>query len=518
MRAGRARRRIEPSTASTRTILKSTSLVGMASLGIMATGIIRMKLLALFAGPAGLALAGVYAQAVALVGGVTGLGIGSSGVRQIADAVGSGDGRRIAAMMRTVRRASWVTGVVGTAVMLALCVPISRFSFGSDRHAAAMGLLATTILLSAIAAGQACILRGTRRIRELSLSAIIASVLSLAAGAPLVIRWGAGGIVPGMVLGSLVSLLVSWWFVRRVPVRPIRWTWRQSVRHSRGLVTLGATFMAATLAATATGYVIQALLVRRFGLPGAGMYQAAYGLTGRLVAFVLGAMSADYFPRLTAVARDRAGVRALVNDQSQVSLLLALPGLAALMAFAPWLIRAFYTGSFLAATDLLRWCAIGILGQVLTWPLGMVLVAQGRGALFLATEVAAGGIHLGAVALLTRVRGLEGAGMAFVALYAVYGVAMLAVLDRLVGFPWNARTTRLAVGAVAVLALLKAGSASAPASPWALAAQACAVGVVTAGCARQLARVTGLTWEQCRNALRIRLGGLPAPDGVVTRG
>ena len=46
-------------------------------------------------------------------------------------------------------------------------------------------------------------------------------------------------------------------------------------------------------------------------------------------------MGADFFPRLTAVARDKPESNRLVNEQVEVGMLVAGPGVLAMLAFAP---------------------------------------------------------------------------------------------------------------------------------------------------------------------------------------
>src|SRR5215470_12377607 len=82
-------------------ILKSSALIGGSAAISMAFGIIRTKVMALLLGPTGIGLIGVYTSISELARGIAGLGIKSSGVRQIAEAVGSGDKKRIALTVST---------------------------------------------------------------------------------------------------------------------------------------------------------------------------------------------------------------------------------------------------------------------------------------------------------------------------------------------------------------------------------------------------------------------------------
>ena len=192
-------------------------------------------------------------------------------------------------------------------------------------------------------------------------------------------------------------------------------------------------------------------MLQQFGLGDVGIYQAAFSLCGILVGFVLGAMGADYYPRLTAAAGDNASVHRMVNEQSQISILLALPGLAAMMIFAPLIIKLFYAASFTTAVPILRWCILGILGRVFSWPMGFVILAKGKGTVFFVTEAFAGILHLAAVFFFIRIWGINGAGIAFMVLYLVHTSLMLFVMHRFVGTTWDRQTLKLTAMATTVM-------------------------------------------------------------------
>ena len=66
-------------------------------------------------------------------------------------------------------------------------------------------------------------------------------------------------------------------------------------------------------------------------------------------------MGADFYPRLTAVSKDNPECCRLVNEQAQISLLLAGPGVIATLSFATLVLALFYSVEFQAAVGLLRW-------------------------------------------------------------------------------------------------------------------------------------------------------------------
>jgi PST family polysaccharide transporter len=437
-----------------RTTLKSSSLIGGASFINILVGMVRTKFVAILLGPSGVGLFGMYGQLTVLVGSVASMGIGNSGVRQVAEAVGTGDDERVSRTVITLRRAAWLTGALGMLVMAVFCVPLSSITFGNSDYAWSLAILGVTLLFSAISGGQGCIINGTRRIGDLAKISVIGAISSTLVSIPCFYLWGQKGIVPSLILSSLAGLATSWWFARRVPLIVLDLPWRDSTDEARRLLSLGISFMGGGLVLNLSTYLIRIVLLRQFGLADLGNYQAAFNLSGILVGFVLGAMGADYYPRLTAVAAENAIVHRMVNEQTQISILLSLPGLAAMMIFAPLVIHLFYAPSFATAVPILRWCILGSLGQVMTWPMGIVILAKGNGRLFFIFEVVTSGLHLFFVFIYCRLIGIDGSGIAFMSLYVISPLLLLVIMRKLVGAAWTKSTLILTLIATVVMVLL----------------------------------------------------------------
>ncbi len=107
-------------------ILKSSSLIGGAQGINLLLGMVRVKFAAVLIGPVGVGLIGNYTAIQGLVGTVAGLGIQSSGVRDVAAAVGQGDPEAIGRTVITLRRVCWLTGLLGALAMMALAALLAR--------------------------------------------------------------------------------------------------------------------------------------------------------------------------------------------------------------------------------------------------------------------------------------------------------------------------------------------------------------------------------------------------------
>ncbi len=63
-----------------------------------------------------------------------GSGVNSSGVRQIAEAAGSGDEERMAQTAAILRRTSLVLGILGAVLLVIFAKPVAKLTFGNTER------------------------------------------------------------------------------------------------------------------------------------------------------------------------------------------------------------------------------------------------------------------------------------------------------------------------------------------------------------------------------------------------
>ncbi|MDX0630718.1 oligosaccharide flippase family protein [Sinorhizobium medicae] len=426
-------------------ILKSTALIGGSSAVNVVFAIFRNKATALLLGPAGVGLMGLYSSIADIACALAGLGIQASGVRQIAIAVGSGDADAIARTATALRRVSVLLGLVGALLLTALAVPIACFTFGGHGYAGCVTLLSAAIFLRLLADGQTALIQGMRDIASLARINVLAAFFSTVVTIPLIYFFGASGIVPSLVVVAAASLATSWWYGRRLRVTARPMSTAQLRREVEALLKLGSAFMVSSFLTLGAAYAVRIFVLRAEGLRAAGLYQAAWTLGGLYAGFILQAMGTDFYPRLTAVAEDNGECNRLVNEQAQVSMLLAGPGLIATLTAAPLVVRLLYSPEFYPAVELLRWICMGMMLRIISWPMGFIVLAKGARRAFFWTEVTATVVHVGLAWLCVGVFGSAGAGLAFVGLYVWHGLLIYAIARHLSDFRWSATNRKLAL-------------------------------------------------------------------------
>lgn len=448
----------KPPKSSYGTILRSSSIIGGAQIFSLLIQLARTKIVAILLGPAGLGLVGVYQSLLSLLTTVSGLGISQSAVRQVAESFGSGDVEKASQSVQVLRRTCWLTGILGTILTAALAWHLSVWNFGTGEHAIALALLGITLLPTSISSGQMAMIQGTRRIGDLArlqvLSALTGTLISIA-----IYYWmDQRGIVPVFILTALVNLGFSWIYARRVSIPSTRLSWSQTSEEARRLIGLGMAFMITNLLAFGVAVITRALILRReTGLEDNGYYQAAWGISGVFAGFILNAMGADFYPRITAVAKRNNEVNQLVNEQTEIGILLSLPGLIATLALSPLLIRILYSSDFTQASQMLPWFVLGVFGRVISWPMGYLLLARQASRSVLITETSAAVAHMLFIWLGLKWFGLNGVAIASPLLYLVYTLILHAAVQPVTGFSWSFDVWRLIAVSILLIGATFAG-------------------------------------------------------------
>ena len=201
-----------------RQIFKATSIFGGVQVYNIIVGIIRAKVIAILLGPTGVGIISLFTSTIQLLNQATGFGVEQSGVRDIAEAYGTQDEKRISITFTVVRKIIWFTGLLGAIVCIIFAGSLSELTFGTSAHRWSFVILSGVILLTQLGNGQSMLLRGTRRIKELAKSSMLGATLGLLTSIPLYYFYGVKGIVPSLFLSSVFICSIYWLYARKLKV------------------------------------------------------------------------------------------------------------------------------------------------------------------------------------------------------------------------------------------------------------------------------------------------------------
>ena len=434
---------IESGSKGSRSLIRSMLVIGSAQVVNIMLSILRMKVVAMLLGPAGIGLLGIYNNLQQMVGNAAGLGMSSSGVREIASA--SGDAETLSRVSRVLLSAHLVQGALAMIAVWGLRHQLAEGIVGDATLSTEIGLVGVAVLLMLVASAHTALLRGLRRIGDLGKVTVLGAIVATSFGLLAVWWLGRSGLIWFLLVQPLANYLAALYFIRKLPQRTNRaslsigeiWCiWKPMAR-------LGLAFMFGALATTTTLLLVRAIITQEAGLVAVGYFAASWGITMTYVGFLLGAMGADYYPRLTEVIHDRRAANNLMNDQAQLSLAIGGPVLLALIGWAPCLITLLYSDDFGPAASLLQWQTVGNVFKLASWALSFAIVAGAHSRIYLLMETSFNAIFLLLVWFFLPVLGLDIAGIAFLAGYVSYFFLVYLFVRKLRGFRWNVLSIKI---------------------------------------------------------------------------
>jgi PST family polysaccharide transporter len=162
--------------SSYKQIFKSSVLIGGSQVFNIIIGIIKNKVLAVMLGPEGVGLMGVYSAITNVITPIAGIGIGSSGVRQIAEAINEEDESKKSFLIKFIRVSLIVASLIAVFFIVVFHEKIAKISFRKefkDEYLLGVIVIAGVVLFDTLTTGERAILQGARRLRSLASSQIL---------------------------------------------------------------------------------------------------------------------------------------------------------------------------------------------------------------------------------------------------------------------------------------------------------------------------------------------------------
>lgn len=406
--------------ASYRQIIKATSIFGGVQVFNILISIIRSKAIAILLGPAGMGIAGLLTSTTGLVHALSNFGLGTSAIKDIAEAHGSGNELQMAKTATVFRRLVWITGLLGTGVTLIFSTLLSELTFGNKDYTWSFVLLSVTLLIGQLTSGQNVILQGTRKLKYLASANMIGSVLSLLITLPLYYFYSLDGIVPALIIMSLAMLVVSRYFGRKVKIPDVLVSKEEVIQKGKGMLKLGFMLSLSGLVGNLVGYLVRVYISNTGGLEDVGLHSAGAQIVSTYVGLVFTAMGTDYFPRLSAVANDNKKRNLLVNQQLEISILILFPIIMIFIVFMPFIVKILYSSKFTPINSMIIWAVFGMYFKAGSWAITYQFLAKGNSKFFFLNELTMYFYLLIFNIIGYTYFGLVGLGYSFLLTYIIY--------------------------------------------------------------------------------------------------
>lgn len=371
------------SSKSYRRILTSTSIAGGASVINILIGIIRIKVVAILLGPAGIGLIGLFQSLVSTAATFAGLGIATAASRQIAQANGNEDSHALALTRQTLFMGTILFSVIGGLLVWLFRDILATQIAGDKAHSGSVGWLALAVALSVVSASQTAILQGMRQIVDLAKLSVFSAVLSALVGVVIILKFGYEGLVAFIIVTPTASVFFGMYFVKRsAGVSRSRFQFYEVVSKLGVMAKLGIALFVYALLEQFTFLLIRAYIGNELGVSELGYFQAGWTVAVMFIGVITGAMSSDFMPRIAEITGNNDSINKLINQQTEIGLLIATPVIIIMIGYAKIIISLLYSSDFFGSVDLMRLLLLSDVLKLISWPIGIALLGMGDGAAF----------------------------------------------------------------------------------------------------------------------------------------
>ncbi len=406
---------------SYREIFKGTSIIGGSSFLKLLISMVQTKFIAVFLGTFGVGLAHSYSNLSGMVSSFCGLGINNSAIRYISEETGeNGDPKKAEAITAVTFFLVCCISLVTLVVFAVLAYPLAILTFRDVAYFPAILFLGVIAAMTSFVGGFCIFLQSYRKLAAIAVSSIISSILCSISSILVYYYLRVQGILIAMLLTAVIGGVVGRYYVKKSNIA-VRMATKAEIRqYSGAIIKLGIAFFLQNLCGPVFNYINNLILLAYLGVEYTGLYYCAMNLSGALATFILNAMATDYYPRLVQSVHDPQKLQSMVDEQLDIGVHLAIPGLIFMVVSAPLVIYLFYTAAFTPAILALQILTVGVLGRVISWPLGYVLIAKADTKDFVLLEFLSTALLTTLLFVGTKFAGLNGAAAAFGAGYLLY--------------------------------------------------------------------------------------------------
>ena len=402
-------------------------------------GLISTKVIAVYAGPPGIAMIGQLQNFLTLSSTIAQGGIGQGIVKYVAEYRNQPERRR-----SVLATSVWITlafSLVVTLVTAAFAGFLAEELLGDRSKAYLFWLCAIVSMVQASANVVASALNGMMMITRLMAIGMISTIMAFSLTMVLAVLYHADGAVAAIVLSGAFGALLTF-----ACTFGYRW---MSVRDFQGPLDKADTgrLLQFTLMAVVSGVAgpVSLLFVRRhlvdtFSIEDAGLWQSIWRISEIYIQVVTIPLGTYYIPRLAAV-KAYQDLRSVILR----GMILIVPVTAAL-ALAIYvsrdlIIHVLFSSAFTGVRDLFAFQLIGDFLKVASWLVSTIMVARSMTKLFIITDIVFNLTFLGLVIMMTQQFGLIGTSYAFALNYLLYLLTMLFIFrDLVLPRRWLART------------------------------------------------------------------------------
>jgi len=419
-------------------IVKHTGLFAVSQVIKIITRVIANKIAAVFLGPLGIGIIGLLENILGLVSSLTNFGIAESSIREIA--IMDEDDNKLKRLVKIIYKWALITGFLG---LITVCVferRINKVVFENLGNRLLIFSLGAYFIFNTLSSMRIAVLKAKKRVEVIVKYNIISSVFSSLIAILGYYFYEIDAIIPVILLVALSNFFLSLYFTKNIEVSKQVIKLKEFLHESKPILKLGLFLSISVIFGQLCFYGIRLFLKMYSSFETLGIYQVANTILVGYLGVVFVAMSNDFYPRLCNQESDKKLFDNLINDQTELALLIVVPAILILYLLAPQILVLLYSKEFLDVLNILKIGLLAIIFKTIVWPLGFIPLVKGNKTLFLKQNVLGDLVNFITSLLFFYLYGLIGLGIALVTMFLVSGIYNYYAASKFYDFRFRKKT------------------------------------------------------------------------------
>lgn len=408
--------------------LKTSLLSAISTFIKLASGIVINKVIAVYIGPAGVALIGQFQNFLNMI--VTlGNGAINSGVTKYVAEYNETDSKRRDDYIATAIKITLFVSIVLGLVIIVSSKPIAKVILHTEDYHILFKVLGSTLWLIGLNTIILSIINGLKQIRLFIIVNITGSILSLIFTTILTVKYNLWGALLAMILVQALLLLIS------LPIAVKRLNIKFSIKRSltseyyKKLLAFSLMSIVSIICVSVTQIAIRNHLTTEFSLEEAGYWQSVWMISTMYLMVITTALSTYYLPRLSELT-DIKIIRKEILSGYKVIIPFVLVTATAIYLLRDLVIIILFTEKFYPMRELFFYQLAGDFFKMCSWLLAFLMVAKSMTKTFIITEILFSLIFYLLTVVFTTKNGLIGVSQAHMINYFLYLLIMLVIFRK----------------------------------------------------------------------------------------
>ena len=415
-------------------ILKTTAVFGSVKIFSVLIGLFKAKIIAIFLGPAGMGIFNLINYPVTLFSQFSGLGISTSGIREVAQAQ---DERQLAEIAEVIKYWNRTLGVIGSLILFALAPWVSELSFGNDSYAWAFQILSVVVFLTNLSSEYEVLLRGRRETKLVAKAGFYSSLAGFITSIPFYYAFGTAGIVVVILITAITFAGANYLYARKLNIQLTGLPYCEIFKRGKNLILIGFFIVLGDLIFVSVITAVNTYIRSKGGVEDVGYFQACMQITQSSINIVLMSMAADYYPRLSGLQGKSKETSIVASQQAEIATLLCTPVVCSLIVFAPLVIKILLTSDFIVVKEAICWFIVGSIFRLPSWAMNFVVLANGKTKLYVALILTNNILLFPLYCIGYYYGGLIGLGLSFLCLTILYSIIQNIVIKRVLNVSFS---------------------------------------------------------------------------------